>query len=196
VVKAHLTFSESFDALTKLGDRTKEAKSAYTALGTDLPSTKQVNSAYKVLALQIHPDKPQGNEALFKKLGAAKDVLLDTSKRATYEQTLKNNPKKITKLFEELGGGNGGKYTPKSAAQKAAKAATAKAVKTGLSKGMIAASVVGVGVAIYLGAKWLGKDKEDVPSKAADAADKVVGAHTQKLTMTGASRAQSSEMST
>jgi hypothetical protein len=64
-----------------------------------------------------------------------------------------------------------------------------------IKKGGIAAAVVGVGAALYLGAKWLEGGKSNTSSAhAADGGDQVMGAHTEKLATNSASQTQSSQI--
>ncbi|CAG9119281.1 hypothetical protein JYU34_008589 [Plutella xylostella] len=62
----------------------------YALLGCDENSSvEQITAEYKVLALQHHPDKNDGDkeaEAKFQKLKEAKETLCDPSKRALYDK--------------------------------------------------------------------------------------------------------------
>ncbi|KOB64422.1 J domain-containing protein, partial [Operophtera brumata] len=62
----------------------------YGLLGCDENSSvEQITAEYKILALQHHPDKNDGDkeaEAMFQKLKEAKETLCDPSKRALYDK--------------------------------------------------------------------------------------------------------------
>ncbi|KAJ2950101.1 hypothetical protein O0L34_g11443 [Tuta absoluta] len=62
----------------------------YGLLGCDENSTvEQITAEFKILALQYHPDKNDGDkeaEAKFQKLKEAKETLCDPSKRALYDK--------------------------------------------------------------------------------------------------------------
>ncbi|RVE54747.1 hypothetical protein evm_000514 [Chilo suppressalis] len=62
----------------------------YALLGCDENSSiEQITAEYKILALQHHPDKNDGDkdaEAKFQKLKEAKETLCDPSKRALYDK--------------------------------------------------------------------------------------------------------------
>uniref|UniRef100_A0A1A9VVH1 J domain-containing protein n=1 Tax=Glossina austeni TaxID=7395 RepID=A0A1A9VVH1_GLOAU len=62
----------------------------YAMLNCDESSTvEQIQSEYKILALQYHPDKNSGDkeaEAKFQKLKEAKETLCDPEKRANYDK--------------------------------------------------------------------------------------------------------------
>jgi molecular chaperone DnaJ len=49
-------------------------------------SADEIKRAYRKLAMQHHPDKHGGDDAQFKELGEAYDVLKDPQKRAAYDQ--------------------------------------------------------------------------------------------------------------
>ena len=60
----------------------------YEVLGVTKSASKdQIKSAYRKLAKQYHPDnKETGNEAKFKEVQEAYDILYDDQKRQTYDQ--------------------------------------------------------------------------------------------------------------
>ncbi|XP_054269008.1 J domain-containing protein-like [Macrosteles quadrilineatus] len=68
----------------------KEEEDLYGILGCDENATEeQITAEYKVLALQYHPDKNEGNkeaEAKFQQLKEAKEILCDPEKRANYDK--------------------------------------------------------------------------------------------------------------
>ncbi len=75
------------------------AKDYYEILGVDRSASPEaIKKAYRRLAHQHHPDKAGGNEAKFKEINEAYQVLGDTSKRSQYDQFGAN--------FEQ-GGANG-----------------------------------------------------------------------------------------
>lgn len=63
------------------------SKDYYKILGVSKNATEEeVKKAYRRLAHQHHPDKPGGNEAKFKEINEAYQVLSDKAKRATYDR--------------------------------------------------------------------------------------------------------------
>ncbi|XP_066993934.1 J domain-containing protein-like [Anabrus simplex] len=72
----------------------KEEEDFYAILGCDESATvEQITAEYKVLALQYHPDKNEGNkeaEVKFQKLKEAKEVLCDPEKRSNYDKWRKS----------------------------------------------------------------------------------------------------------
>jgi len=59
----------------------------YEVLGIDKnASPDEIKKAFRRLAVQHHPDKEGGNEAKFKEINEAYEVLKDTSKRQRYDQ--------------------------------------------------------------------------------------------------------------
>lgn len=63
------------------------AKDYYQILGIDKnASSEEIKKAFKKLALQYHPDRPGGNEAKFKEINEAYQVLGDPEKRKRYDQ--------------------------------------------------------------------------------------------------------------
>lgn len=65
-------------------------------------SSEVIQAAFKVLTLKYHPDKPDGNAVLFGKLVSARDTLLDSTKRKTYDHSLSMGTagKKIIGCYE------------------------------------------------------------------------------------------------
>jgi len=62
-------------------------KDYYQILGVDKKASKEeVKKAFRKLAHQYHPDKKGGDEAKFKEVNEAYQVLSDDSKRAQYDQ--------------------------------------------------------------------------------------------------------------
>lgn len=63
------------------------AKDYYNLLGVDRKaSPEEIKKAFRKLAHQYHPDKQTGDEAKFKEINEAYQVLSDEKKRATYDQ--------------------------------------------------------------------------------------------------------------
>ncbi|PIT93286.1 MAG: molecular chaperone DnaJ [Candidatus Harrisonbacteria bacterium CG10_big_fil_rev_8_21_14_0_10_38_8] len=63
------------------------AKDYYEVLGVDKKaSSETIKKAYRKLAHKYHPDKADGDEARFKELNEAYQVLSDSNKRAQYDQ--------------------------------------------------------------------------------------------------------------
>jgi molecular chaperone DnaJ len=59
----------------------------YEVLGVSKSATAdEIKRAYRKLAMQHHPDKHGGDDAKFKELGEAYEVLKDDQKRAAYDQ--------------------------------------------------------------------------------------------------------------
>lgn len=75
----------------------------YETLGISKGASKdEIKSAYRKLAKKYHPDnKETGNEASFKEVQEAYDILFDDQKRATYDQFGHS-------AFEQAGGNPGG----------------------------------------------------------------------------------------
>jgi molecular chaperone DnaJ len=62
-------------------------KDYYQILGVDKKASKdEVKKAFRKLAHQYHPDKKGGNEAKFKEVNEAYQILSDDQKRAQYDQ--------------------------------------------------------------------------------------------------------------
>lgn len=77
------------------------SKDYYKTLGVEKNSSpEEVKKAFKRLAMQHHPDRPGGNEAKFKEVNEAYQVLSDADKRAKYDQ--------FGSDFEQQGGFGGG----------------------------------------------------------------------------------------
>ncbi|OGH91368.1 MAG: molecular chaperone DnaJ [Candidatus Magasanikbacteria bacterium RIFOXYD2_FULL_39_9] len=63
------------------------SKDYYKILGVEKnASTDDIKKAFKKSAMQHHPDRPGGNEAKFKEINEAYQVLSDTEKRQRYDQ--------------------------------------------------------------------------------------------------------------
>jgi curved DNA-binding protein len=64
-----------------------EYKDYYQILGVDRSANEaEIKKAYRKLAGKYHPDKPSGDEAKFKDISEAYEVLGDKEKRAMYDQ--------------------------------------------------------------------------------------------------------------
>lgn len=73
----------------------------YNALGVNQNASKEeIKRAYKKLAVQLHPDKPGGDQEKFKELSAAYQVLSDDADRQRYDA--------VGDAGWEAGAGNGG----------------------------------------------------------------------------------------
>ncbi len=76
-------------------------KDYYKILGVEKnASVDEIKKAFKKLAMQYHPDRPGGNEAKFKEINEAYQVLSDQQKRQRYDQ--------FGSDFEQQGGFGGG----------------------------------------------------------------------------------------
>lgn len=63
------------------------SKDYYKILGVEKSaSPEEIKKAFKKLAMQHHPDRPGGNEAKFKEINEAYQVLGDKDKRAKFDQ--------------------------------------------------------------------------------------------------------------
>ncbi|MFA5174940.1 MAG: molecular chaperone DnaJ [Patescibacteria group bacterium] len=63
------------------------SKDYYKILGVEKNASQdEVKKAFKKLAMQYHPDRPSGNEAKFKEINEAYQVLGDVEKRNKYDQ--------------------------------------------------------------------------------------------------------------
>lgn len=73
----------------------------YETLGvSDNATLEQIKKQYRKLSLEHHPDRPTGNEAKFKEINEAYEVLSEDEKRKAYDQSLK--PKQGMDIFEML----------------------------------------------------------------------------------------------
>lgn len=65
-------------------------KNYYTILRvSESASQDEIKRAYKKLALQYHPDRPNGNETTFKEVLEAYGVLSDSTEKQNYDMALK-----------------------------------------------------------------------------------------------------------
>ena len=77
------------------------SKDYYKLLGVETnATTDEIKKAFKKAALEYHPDRPGGNEAKFKEVNEAYQVLSDADKRKKYDQ--------FGSDFETQGGFGGG----------------------------------------------------------------------------------------
>jgi len=77
------------------------SKDYYKILGVDKgASPEEIKKAFKKAAMQHHPDRPGGNEAKFKEVNEAYQILSDSDKRSRYDQ--------FGSDFEQQGGFGGG----------------------------------------------------------------------------------------
>jgi molecular chaperone DnaJ len=77
------------------------SKDYYNILGVNKGASKdEIKKAFYKLAHKYHPDKKEGNEAKFKEVNEAYQVLSDDSKRSKYDQ--------FGAGYENMGGGYGG----------------------------------------------------------------------------------------
>jgi len=77
------------------------SKDYYKVLGVNQDASKdEIKKAFKKLAMQYHPDRPQGDEKKFKEINEAFQVLGDEKKRQQYDQ--------FGADFEQQGGFGGG----------------------------------------------------------------------------------------
>lgn len=80
------------------------SKDYYKILGVDKKAGKEeIKKAFYKLAHQYHPDKKGGNEAKFKEVNEAYQILSDDKKRANYDQ--------FGAGFENMAGGGQGGYS-------------------------------------------------------------------------------------
>lgn len=62
-------------------------KDYYSILGVQRTATPdEIKKAYRKLAMELHPDKPTGNEERFKEVSEAYETLSDPSKKNNYDQ--------------------------------------------------------------------------------------------------------------
>ncbi|MCK4635661.1 MAG: molecular chaperone DnaJ [Candidatus Moranbacteria bacterium] len=81
------------------------AEDYYKILGVDRgASDDEIKKAYRKLAHKHHPDKKGGDEAKFKEINSAYQVLSDKQKRSQYDQ--------FGQTFNGAGGGQGGGFDP------------------------------------------------------------------------------------
>lgn len=85
----------------------------YETLGVDRSASEaDIKKAFRKLAAKYHPDKPSGDEAKFKEINEAYEVLCDKEKRQMYDQLGPNyhNGQNFQPPpgFEEMFGGFGG----------------------------------------------------------------------------------------
>ena len=67
------------------------AATHYEALGVAPDAADaEISEVYRDLARTVHPDKPLGDAAAFRRLADAKSVLLDANARARYDATLRS----------------------------------------------------------------------------------------------------------
>lgn len=79
------------------------SKDYYEILGVNKNATKdEIKKAFYKLAHKHHPDKKEGNEAKFKEVNEAYQVLSDDAKRAKYDQ--------FGSQYANMGGAQGGQY--------------------------------------------------------------------------------------
>ena len=79
------------------------AKDFYKILGVEKNASKdEIKKAFYKLAHKYHPDKKDGNEAKFKEVNEAYQVLSDDSKRAKYDQ--------FGAGYENMGNAGAGSY--------------------------------------------------------------------------------------
>lgn len=65
-------------------------KDCYQTLGlTESASAEDIKKAYRKLAMQYHPDRGTGDEAKFKEINEANEILSDPAKKAKYDQQRK-----------------------------------------------------------------------------------------------------------
>lgn len=63
-------------------------KDYYKILGVSKNATdEEIRKAYKKLSMKYHPDRPSGNEAKFKEINEAHDILSDPEKRVEYNNS-------------------------------------------------------------------------------------------------------------
>src|ERR1044071_5137311 len=79
------------------------SKAYYNILGVNKDASKdEIKKAFYKLAHKYHPDKKEGNEAKFKQVNEAYQVLSDDSKRSKYDQ--------FSSQYENMGQGYQGGF--------------------------------------------------------------------------------------
>jgi molecular chaperone DnaJ len=85
----------------------------YEVLGVERAATAdEIKKAYRKLALKYHPDKADGDEAKFKEVGEAYEVLSDSQKRSSYDQFGHNGPFGAGNAGPGAGAGGFGGFNP------------------------------------------------------------------------------------
>ncbi len=85
------------------------SKDYYNILGVSKSATDEdIKKAYRKLAHEHHPDKPGGNEAKFKEINEAYQVLSDKTKRAQYDRFGSAGPAGAGGFGGNWGGPQGG----------------------------------------------------------------------------------------
>jgi DnaJ-class molecular chaperone len=75
--------------------------SHYDILGVNSKaSTDEIRKAYKKKALLYHPDRPGGNEKLFREATEAYEILIDEEKRDLYDRGVETNAPKLSTNFD------------------------------------------------------------------------------------------------
>lgn len=80
----------------------------YNRLGvSQTASPEEIKKAYKKLAMQHHPDRPDGNKILFQQINEAYDTLKDPVKRQEYDnpipkQKFNYNSQNVNDIFDNL----------------------------------------------------------------------------------------------
>lgn len=81
------------------------SKDYYAVLGVGRDASEaDIKKAYRKMAAKYHPDKPSGDEAKFKELSEAYEVLSDPEKRAMYDQFGSDYDQRHTSGFGGYGG--------------------------------------------------------------------------------------------
>jgi DnaJ family protein A protein 2 len=80
---------DPFEGMGGMGGRRKpvDTTGLYKTLGVEKSAhPDEIKKSYRKLAAKLHPDKPGGDEAKFKEVQAAYDVLGNEQKRTTYDE--------------------------------------------------------------------------------------------------------------